>query len=277
MTAARGAPIGNAVDKARVGRAFSRGAAEYDAHARVQRHAAERLLALALAWAPFPRRVLDVGAGTGALLARLGVERPMARAAGLDIAPGMVQTARSRAPRAAHAAGDAEALPLRSGLFDLVVSTSTLQWLPRLEPAFGEARRVLIPGGTLAIALFGGATLHELLDAWGAALPAGAPDLTHRFHGERDVAAALTASGLSLRRLESERVLERHAHPFALLRSLKRIGAGNAAPGAGKQGVGGLGARGTLARMAMAYQARHGERGGVPATWEIVYALAQRP
>ena len=275
MSAARGSELGE-LDKARVGRAFSRSAAQYDAHARVQRRAAERLLDLARGHAPAYRRVLDVGAGTGALLARLGAERPGAQLMGVDLAPGMVSAARARAPCATHAAGDAEALPVRAGLFDLVVSTSALQWLSRLEPAFAEARRVLVPGGILAVALFGGATLNELLAAWRTALPAGEPDRTHRFHSERDVAAALFASGLALQRLESERVVERHADPLALLRSLKSIGAVNAAPRSRGIGAGGLGARATLARMAMAYRGRHGDADGVPATWEILYAVARR-
>jgi malonyl-CoA O-methyltransferase len=276
MSAARGADLGGRFDKVLVGRAFSRAAAGYDAHARVQRRAAEHLLDLALGHAPAFRRALDVGAGTGALLARLGAERPGAQLLGVDLAPGMVRAARARAPRAAHAAGDAEALPVRCGLFDLVVSTSALQWLARLEPAFAEARRALAPGGILAVALFGGATLHELLAAWRAALPAGEPDRTHRFHSERDVAAALLASGLELVRLESERVVERHADPLELLRALKRIGAANAAPRPRGPGAGGLGARSTLARMAAAYRGRHGDADGVPATWEILYAVARR-
>jgi malonyl-CoA O-methyltransferase len=276
MSAAGGAKLGAPSDKARVARAFSRAAADYEARARVQRRAAERLFDLALGHAPAFRSALDVGAGTGALLSRLGAARPGAQLVGVDLAPGMVNAARARAPRAAHAAGDAEALPVRSGLFDLVVSTSALQWLSRLDPAFTEARRALVPGGVLAVALFGGATLHELRAAWGAALPAGEPDRTHHFHSERDVAAALAASGLTPLRLESERVVERHADPLALLRSLKSIGAANAAPGPRGLGAGGLGARATLDRMAMAYRRLYGDPDGVPATWDILYAVARR-
>jgi malonyl-CoA O-methyltransferase len=261
-----------AVDKARVARAFSRGAAAYDEHARVQPRAIERLVALALEAAPAPRRILDVGAGTGALLARLAALVPAAALAAVDIAPGMAHAARSRVARARAVVGDAEALPFRTASLDLVLSTSTLQWLPRLEPAFAEARRALAPGGLLAVALFGGATLTELRAAWHDAVP-GECRRTHRFHAVDDVARALDAAGLARVHLEREVVVERHADVPSLLRALRAIGAnGNATPAGA-----GLGGRRALERMIRLYEARHRGADGVPATWEIVYALARRP
>lgn len=273
----------NPVDKSRVSRSFSRGAAEYDAHAAVQRRAADRLVELALVGALAPRRVLDVGYGTGALLARLAGLFPQAALAGVDLAPGMALAARRRPLRALLGVGDAEALPFRAGAFDLVVSTSTFQWLPRLERALCEARRVLAPGGTLAVAFFGGETLRELRGAWREALGGAAPDRSHRFHAERDLAAALAEAGLHPEVLTSERVVERHAQPVDLLRALKRMGAGNAAPRrpvraeAGPGRGGGLAVRGALERMSRIYQARHGGPGGVAATWDILYAVARLP
>jgi malonyl-CoA O-methyltransferase len=269
----------NPVDKSLVGRSFSRGAEDYDAHAAVQRRAADRLLELALPLVAPPRRVLDVGYGTGALLARLAGIFPCAALAGADLAPGMALAARRRPMRALLGVGDAEALPFRAGAFDLVVSTSTFQWLPRLERALCEARRVLAPGGTLAIAFFGGETLRELRWAWREALGGALPDRTHRFHREGDLAAALAGAGLAPLVLTSGRLVERHARAIDLLRALKRIGAGNAAPRRAASGPAGcgLGARGALERMARIYEARHGGPGGVAATWDILYAVARPP
>ncbi len=214
------------IDKARVRRAFTRGAAVYDAHTPVQEHARERLTALLPAGLAAPGRILDVGAGTGALLAALRGRWPAAALCGLDLAHGMASAARCRG--ASVAVGDAEALPFPAGRFDLVLSTSALQWLPRLGPPLAEMRRVLAPGGRVALALFGGATLHELAGAWQAALPAGAGDDAHRFHRQGDLEAALAQAGLRPERLESERVVEWHADPLSLVRALRRIGAGNA-------------------------------------------------
>jgi malonyl-CoA O-methyltransferase len=167
--------------------------------------------------------------------------------------------------------GDAEALPFREGAFDLVVSTSVLQWLPTLETAFAEARRALAPGGLFAVALFAGATLAELRGAWRDAAPEGCLR-THRFHAMEEVTSALAAAGLAAVSLEREVVVERHADVPSLLRALGRIGAnGNATPAGA-----GLGGRRALERMMRLYDARHRSDDGIPATWEIVYALARR-
>ena len=266
----------NRVDKGRVRAAFSRGAARYDGRTEVQAEVRARVLSLADAAAPGARRILDVGCGTGRLLAELtrpaGARRDR-RATGLDLAPGMCATARAAAPAAAISAGDAEALPFRDAAFDLVLSTSTFQWLPRLGPAVRECARVLAPGGTLVVALFAERTLHELKTAWREASDGLLPDRTHRFFTPGDVAGALSAAGLVGIRLEEAERVERHPDARALLRSLKAIGAQNAAPEAGSAGL--AGRRVTL-EMLRRYDEACGGPAGVPATWHVVYALASR-
>lgn len=257
----------NLVDKRRVRAAFSRSATAYDARAHVQRAVQERVLALVAEAAPAARRALDVGAGTGALLARLAAARPGLAVAAVDLAPGMAAVARRRVPGAAVAAGDAEALPHRTGAFDLVVSTSTFQWLPRLEPALAEVRRVLAPGGVLVLSLFGARTLWELRDAHAAAGGAGP---THTFFTAAEVAAGLAAAGLEAGAVEEEELVEHHADARALLRSLKELGAGRAVPGDG-----GLAGRRATLELLRRYDARHREAAGVRATWHVVHAVAR--
>ena len=270
--AERGPP---AVDKARVRRAFHRGAPWYESHARVQRRASARLLEAVLPLPAPPRAVLDVGAGTGALLSRIASLFPDARVAGVDLADAMARAARAVVPAAHLCVGDAEALPFQAGAFDLVLSTSTLQWVGSLDLALAEARRVLAPGGTLAVALFAGDTLRELRAAWSEALPEGTRDDGHPFPSLAGLGAALERAGLAQRVLVSERVVELHTHPLALLRALKRMGAGGAPLRSAVLPFDGLGARPALERMARLYQARHGGPDGVPATWEIAYAVAR--
>ena len=80
-------------------------------------------------------------------------------------------------------------LPFADGIFDLVVSTSTFQWLAALEKAFSEAKRVLTPGGTFLFALFGEGTLHELKNSYRTVLLAENAidkDRSHNFFA-RDV------------------------------------------------------------------------------------------
>lgn len=261
----------NLVDKRRVRSAFTRSAAAYDARAAVQRAVRERVVALLAEAAPRARRALDVGAGTGALLARLAAARPALAAAAVDLAPGMCAATRAAVPRAMVATADAEALPFRPGAFDLVVSTSTLQWLPHLGPALAEARRVLAPGGLLCAALFGAETLRELHAAWRAAAGPGARGRTHVFPARAELEAALAASGLRARAVVEERLVEWHPDARAVLRSLKEIGASSAVPGRS-----GLGGRAATLDMLRRYDAAHRTVRGVPATYHVLVALAER-
>ena len=91
----------NRVVKARVGAAFSRGAAAYDGSTAVQALVRARVLALAGEAAPGARELLDVGCGTGRLVADLLAARPGARATAVDLARGMCAAARAAAPAAA--------------------------------------------------------------------------------------------------------------------------------------------------------------------------------
>jgi malonyl-CoA O-methyltransferase len=262
----------NRVDKARLRESFSARASGYAGAAPLQREVAERAASAALQATPFLRSALDVGCGPGGLLAALEAARPGAALAGVDLAPGMVREAARRVPRARLAVGDAESLPFAAGSFDLVLSTSTFQWLPGLDAALAEVRRVLAPGGTFVLALFGEDTLSELRSSWAFCAPAAAAG-THRFPSGREVGAALQAAGLAVRSLGVERRLEWHDSPRDLLRSLREIGAGNAVPGR----AGGLGLHRAVLAMERTYVERHGRDGRVPATWEIVTAIAARP
>jgi len=111
---------------------------------------ADRTADLALSLVPVPRRVLDVGCGTGYLLRRLAVRCPDAVVlAGVDPAPAMIRAAREAAEsgRLALAAGAAEHLPWPAATFDLVVSTTSFDHWADQGAGLAECARVLAPGG----------------------------------------------------------------------------------------------------------------------------------
>ena len=81
--------------------------------------------------------VLDIGCGTGALLALL--KRPRVRLAGADISPKMIAAAEKRLGKIADLrVADSEKLPWRAGSFGLVVTTDSLHHWPRPLQAFAE-------------------------------------------------------------------------------------------------------------------------------------------
>jgi hypothetical protein len=64
---------------------------------RLHHQIADRTADLALTLTPAPRRILDVGCGTGYLLRQLAARCPQAELAGIDPAPAMIEAARAAA------------------------------------------------------------------------------------------------------------------------------------------------------------------------------------
>jgi tRNA (cmo5U34)-methyltransferase len=104
----------------------------------------------ALALAPTPViRVLDLGAGTGLLSARVLAEHPNAELVLLDGAPAMLHEARARlGDRARYVVGDLTD-PLPAGPWDAVISALAIHHLPDDGKAdlFARVREALAPGG----------------------------------------------------------------------------------------------------------------------------------
>jgi SAM-dependent methyltransferase len=106
---------------------------------------------------PLPEgaRVLDVGCGTGEIVARLAERFPHASFLGVDVEEEHLERARRRCDRFGARVGfqsdDALALRLGDDSFDLVVSRHVLQALPDASRAIAEMVRVARPGGRLHV------------------------------------------------------------------------------------------------------------------------------
>jgi SAM-dependent methyltransferase len=102
------------------------------------------------ALAPGPDdRLLDVGCGGGLLLR--DALAAGAAATGVDHSDEMVALARERAPGAEVVLGSAERLPFGDGSFTAVAMSIVFFFLPDPVAALTECRRVLAPGGRLAV------------------------------------------------------------------------------------------------------------------------------
>lgn len=99
-------------------------------------------------------RVLDVACGTGALT-RAAASRtgPSGAVVGLDANPEMMAVARSKNMSIIWVEGRAEALPFADADFDAVVSQFGLMFFDDRPAALREMRRVLRPGGRMAVAV----------------------------------------------------------------------------------------------------------------------------
>lgn len=144
-------------------RNFSRAAVSYDAAAMIQREiACEFASRLELPAGGF---LLDVGAGTGALLSDINRRFPQQCPVALDVASGMIEQGGRDARALRWVQADARALPFRCNVFDAVVSSSSYQWVEDLPAAFRSVRKVLKPGGVFQAVFFGHDTLREFFEA----------------------------------------------------------------------------------------------------------------
>ncbi|HEU4881436.1 MAG TPA: class I SAM-dependent methyltransferase [Longimicrobium sp.] len=101
-------------------------------------------------------RVVDVGCGTGNLLALvMEVARRMDGYVGVDLSPQMLRVAREKASGGAvqtgFVAADVGNLPLRDGSFDTAVCASVLHYWDDATAGLTGIRRMLRPGGRLLL------------------------------------------------------------------------------------------------------------------------------
>jgi SAM-dependent methyltransferase len=101
------------------------------------------------------QRVLDVACGTGILARELSSRTGASgRVAGIDPDAGMIAVARELAPAIEWREGNAESLAFPDESFDAVVSQFGLMFFTDRCQALREMRRVLAPGGRLAVAVW---------------------------------------------------------------------------------------------------------------------------
>ena len=148
-------------------------------------------------------RVLELGAGTGAMFAHY----PPAVTAVLAVEP--EDTLRDQANRAAATApvpvtvvaGHADDLPAGDGSVDAVVASLVLCTVPRLDTALAEVRRVLRPGGELRFYEHVrsdnrlAATVEQLVTPLWSRVAGGC-------HPDRDTVGAIRRAGFTVDRVD---------------------------------------------------------------------------
>lgn len=262
------------VAKAEARRSFSRAASTYDLGAALQREVCHRLLGRVPTPLPAAGSIVDVGCGTGYALPLLGARFPARALIAVDFAFPMLERASARLLSASRTkvaklavCGDAEALPLRSGEAALVWSSLTYQWC-RLAIALTEAYRVLVPGGLIVFSTMGPDTLHELREAFA---DAGSYTRFNRFTDSGEVEAALRAAGFALHRIEREPLIWCYPSIRAVVQDLKAIGAHNVTHDRPR----GLSGHRPWTQASARYERRR-RNGMLPATYDVIYAVAGR-
>jgi malonyl-CoA O-methyltransferase len=260
------------LDRRALLRSFSRAAPHYDAAAQLQQRVRAELLDRMQYFTLAPRRILDLGAGTGRGARELQRRFPRAQLLAVDFAEGMLRRMPRfylpwRAARITRICADAYALPLAQHSVELVFCNLMLQWCDRPERVFREIARVLRPGGLFLFSSFGPETLRELRGAWAAA---DARD-THvsQFADMPQLAEALMHAGLAEPVMDLEQYRLYYPDARALMGELKRLGARNAL----RDRTRGLTGRARMQGMLNAYEALRVPQ-GLPATYEVIFGAA---
>ncbi|MHB8651401.1 MAG: bifunctional demethylmenaquinone methyltransferase/2-methoxy-6-polyprenyl-1,4-benzoquinol methylase UbiE [Gaiellaceae bacterium] len=196
-----------------VRRMFDRIAPVYDAMNRVMTAGLDRRWrALTVEQVVRPGdRVLDVCCGTGDL-AIAAQRRGAGAVVGLDFSPEMLDRARRKGTAIDWVRGDALELPFDDGSFDAVTVGFGVRNVDDLVRALRELRRVLRPGGRVAIlelttpsgplAPFYRVWFYRIVPALGKVLPGGAaytylPASVRRFPKPEALADLLAANGFA--------------------------------------------------------------------------------
>jgi len=98
-----------------------------------------------------PGCVLEVGCGEGLVMRYLRERHPGLRVDGVELDPEALGRARARNPASRLIQGDACALGVRSGAYDLVLCLEVLEHLAEPERALRELRRVTRAGCILSV------------------------------------------------------------------------------------------------------------------------------
>jgi len=221
-----------------------------------------------------PRRILEVGCGTGYLTALLSRSHAGGELVALDLDAALIGQARRRLgpdSRVSWLVADGECFS--QGDFDLIIANATFQWFTSPGETLRAYFQALSPGGCVAFSTLGPETFGELdASLKQAAAVMGldtAPEITaRRFLNSRNWEDLLTQAGFSQVQM-ARRIITAHFPTVPdFLRALKAMGATNPRPRPFSPRL--------LHALIRAYEARFRQNGSVPATYEVIWAVARK-
>ena len=260
--------------KQSIRRNFARRAGSYDRHAGVQRLMARELLDRVQEELTLSRRILEVGCGTGYLTASLRQGHPGSELVALDLDAALIAQARRRlGPDSQVSWLVADGEFFSQGDFDLIISNAVFQWFTNPREALQAYFQALSPRGCLAFATLGPQTFGELDASLRQAAAAmnlqTVPEIPARgFLNSQDWEDLLSRAGFSPIQMSRQIFTANFPTVPEFLRALKAMGATNPKPRPFSPRL--------LNALIQAYDARFRTNGSVPATYEIIWAVARK-
>jgi malonyl-CoA O-methyltransferase len=251
-------------------KAFDAHAFTYEKAARIQHEIGQRLFERLDYLAQKPRRILDLGCGTGHFLPRLKKKYNDAQVIGVDLSYGMLQQAKNKqkwwSPMGLVKANMSR-LPFADASFDLIFANQVLHWSSSLTEVFAELHRVLRVDGCLMFSTLGPDTFSQLRQAW---LGVDTYSHTNEFIDMHHVGDALLAAKFLDPVVDMEQLSAHYPSLEQLVRSLKEQGVRHvhAARHPGLMG------KQAWRQFSANYAALRTPEGKYPLSYEVVYGHA---
>ena len=160
------------IDKIYKRKVFNRAANSYEKFSGIQDQISQNLLEKLECRNINPTNILDLGCGTGKNGLHFLKKFKKISLVNFDLSENMLEQARKKLTTSSinfvnnstnfHVCGDMENLPFRDNLFDLVWSSSAIQWSDNLPIVLKHINRILKPNGFFIFSTFGPETLKEL-------------------------------------------------------------------------------------------------------------------
>ena len=219
------------LNKQKVQEQFSRSAERYDQIAVMQQKIADELLSKAgTSLGVRHSSFVDLGCGTGYVLEQLERQANL-KLHGLDLSPTMLGQAEKRLQSAELTQGDIESLPYANNAFDVLFSSSAIQWCD-LGKALAEIGRVGKQDSRVFLSTFLEGTLQEWRSLWMSTEQRE----QHQFLSKGEALQCLQANGFQKIQLEEKVIEQKFTDLSEAIVSIRGIGAGNASQ-KGQQGL----------------------------------------
>lgn len=170
-----------------------------------------------------------------------------------------------------------EALPFKEENFDLVFGNQGMHWVNHPHETLNQVFRILKDDGVFIGAFMGGDTLHELRSSFifaeqereGGVSPHVSP-----FLNARDVGDMMARIGFNLPTIDVDEITVYYPDAFTLMHHLQMMGESSALTDAR-----GIISKETIYGAAAIYDSLYydEEKKGIPATFQIIYAIGWKP
>jgi malonyl-CoA O-methyltransferase len=259
------------IDKEYKRKVFNRHAKTYDEYSSLQNKISDNLFKKLDLIEVRPNFILDLGCGTGRNGGILKEKYQNIRLINYDFSINMLQEAKKNQHKVLGAksefiCGDIEKLSFSENTFDVIWSTSSLQWCNNLSDIFKRAKLILKPGGLFIFSTFGPNTLFELKNV---TKRISNYQKTNNFLDVLSIKDKLVKEGFSNPVIDSEEFCLTYQNINKLFLDLRKIGATSGF----KSKKIGLSGKSFLKLISDGYK-EYSHDGIYPATYEAVYGYA---